>query len=415
MSNPRSQRLHRRQERRDAEHAVKQAQRAMEAAQIQQAAALARALAAARPEDGGEESDLPNSEDEPESSGPDNDGDGNRVTAAEPTLRETHLHDGRRSPILTPTLQTWSGNRSVSARRRRRTRAWDLAQGPDASRVAVTGPQPARDPQVRLPKYSGQYELETFLFQLETAAKCAGWSDTTTAAQLVLALEGEALAALHGLADRDSKAAVIEALQLRFGETDVAERSVTALRHRVRKANEPLAVFAAELRRLVCRGYPGVPREVHERTLRRAFLEGLTPEWLSRAANSLPTSDFSTTLLETGRLETSLARFEQPRPRTPAPRARAVHPEEENEEEEEVARQADAPAAPNRYPGRGGPCYRCQEAGHVAADCEAPAPRNRPACQRCGREGHQAGDCRSSRKQDRRPTPPTGNGRGAAQ
>ena len=370
----------------------------MEEAQIQQTAA-AQAWAAARPTDSGEDSDLAGSGDERRASGADDDD-----------------NDGQRGPTPTPTLQTWSRNRSVPDRQRART--WDLDRGSDAPRAVVAELPPARDPhtQVRLPKYSGQSELQTFLIQLETAAEYAGWSDRATTAQLILALEGEALTAIDGLTNRHDGAAIINALQDRFGETDVAERSVTLLQDRVRKAGESLAVFAADLRRLVRRGYPDSPREAHERTLRRAFLRGLTPEWLRRAASSLPTTDFSTTLQEAGRLETNLAPLEKPQPRAPAPRTRAAHPEEGyEEEEEEVARQATTPAAPNRYTGRGGPCYRCQETGHVAEDCEALEPRNRPACRRCGRGGHQAGDCRAPRKQDRRPPPPAGNGRGAAQ
>ena len=309
------------------------------------------------------------------------------------------------------------GQRDRSTPSHRGVRAWGTNRGLDIPRAVVPGLPPAHDPRIRLPKYSGQHDLQTFLMQLETAAEFEGWSDRATTAQLILALEGEALAALEGLPDRHDGEAIITALQDRFGQMNIEERSVALLQDRVRKEGEPLAIFAAELRKLVRRGYPLSPRGEIDRTLRRAFLRGLTPEWLRRAVACLPATDFSTTLHEAHRIETDLAPLEKPQPRPPAPRVRAAQPEaeQEREEEEEVTRQATTPAAPSRPTGRGGPCYRCQEAGHVAEDCEAPKPRNRPACRRCGQGGHQAGDCEAPRKQDRKPSPPAGNGRGVAQ
>ena len=353
MANPRTERFYRRQEkRRDAEQAMDRALRAMEEARSQRAAA-AQALAA----DSGDDSDPVGSGDEQQAS----DDDNNQAITAGQAPRETRV-DRQRGPTTTPTRRAGSRDRSTPGHRG--VRAWGTDRGLDVPRAVVPGLPPAHDPRLRLPKYSGQYDLQTFLIQLETAAEFEGWSDRATTAQLIMALEGEALSAIDGLPDRRDGEAIINALKDRFRETDVAERSVALLQDRVRKAGEPLAVFAADLRRLVRRGYPISPREEQDRTLRRAFLRGLTPVWLRRAVNSLPTSDFSTTLQEAGRLETNLAPLEEPQPLPSAPRTDVGSL---YEEEEEVARRANMPVAPDRYAGRGELCYHCQGTGHVAA------------------------------------------------
>ncbi|KAJ8359662.1 hypothetical protein SKAU_G00161870 [Synaphobranchus kaupii] len=221
--------------------------------------------------------------------------------------------------------------------------------------------------QLKLPRFNGTASLESYLAQLELAAQLASWTPEQTAGHLALALEGPALEAILDLppAERQNLQALTAALQRRFTQHRSAEASREKLLSRYRCEEESWGKVAADVQRYAREAYPEFDAAAQEKLALHAFLRALTPERLRDHVSLAQPGSISEALSMTTRAEDTLAI----RP-TPQPTRQHVRVADG----EEVCWTRTPLQRPARRQGR---CYRCDEPGHIARDCPAPAPKPR--------------------------------------
>ncbi|KAJ8353404.1 hypothetical protein SKAU_G00209710 [Synaphobranchus kaupii] len=233
--------------------------------------------------------------------------------------------------------------------------------------------------QLKLPRFNGTASLESYLAQLELAAQLASWTPEQTAGHLALALEGPALEAILDLppAERQNLQALTAALQRRFTQHRSAEASREKLLSRYRCEEESWGKVAADVQRYAREAYPEFDAAAQEKLALHAFLRALTPERLRDHVSLAQPGSISEALSKTTRVEDTLAI----RP-TPQPTRQHVRVADG----EEVCWTRTPLQRPARRQGR---CYRCDEPGHIARDCPAPAPKPRkpPPSGKRGRDG----------------------------
>ncbi|KAJ8346916.1 hypothetical protein SKAU_G00283170 [Synaphobranchus kaupii] len=193
------------------------------------------------------------------------------------------------------------------------------------------------------------------------------------AGHLALALEGPALEAILDLplAERQNLQALTAALQRRFIQHRSAEASQEKLLSHYRCEEESWGKVAADVQRYAREAYPEFDAAVQEKLALHAFLRALTPERLRVHVSLAQPGSISEALVKTTRAEDTLAI-------RPTPQPTRQHVKVADGEEVRWTR------TPLQRPaGRQGRCYRCDEPGHIARDCPAPAPKPRKR----GRDG----------------------------
>ncbi|KAJ8364905.1 hypothetical protein SKAU_G00137360 [Synaphobranchus kaupii] len=221
--------------------------------------------------------------------------------------------------------------------------------------------------QLKLPRFNGTASLESYLAQLELAAQLASWTPEQTAGHLALALEGPALEAFQDLlpAERQNLQALTAALQRRFTQHRSAEASWEKLLSRYRCEEESWEKVAADIQRYAPEAYPEFNAAAQEKLALHAFLRALTPERLRDHVSLAQPGSISEALIKTTRAEDTLAI--RPTPQPTRQHVRVADGEEVRWTRTPLQR-------PARRQGR---CYRCEEPGHIARDCPAPAPKPR--------------------------------------
>ena len=252
--------------------------------------------------------------------------------------------------------------------------------------------RPATAPRTpaKLPKYTGTTPLEPYLSQVQIAAWHNGWSGEEAAVHLALALEGKALQVLLDLgpAGQHDYLSLTTALERRFGQRRFADQSKEQLASRRRQEGESLGTLASDVQLYVQHGYPRFDTAAQDELALHAFLQALSPERLRQHVRLTMPQSLSEALCEAERAE-GIFSTRPIQQRTFAPRAHvrlAGYDEEEEEEEAEEVRQVQPPPRPpQRWPlpsrrrpsGPTNRCHRCDEPGHMARDCPAPAPKAR--------------------------------------
>lgn len=225
---------------------------------------------------------------------------------------------------------------------------------------------------IKLPRYTGRGELESYQNQVRFAASYNGWDETQTATHLALALEGDACQVLLDLdsAEPLTLPALMTALERRFGQRQFLEVSREKLTMRRRIGAESLSVLAADIRLLARRGYPQLDKAGQQELACQTFLQALTPERLQQQVRIAKPASLDAALHEAERLELILG-TKPNETQANTPRVRAAD-DEDSEEVRWVQRN------PNRQrEQRERRCFRCDEPGHFARDCIAPAPKAR--------------------------------------
>ncbi|KAJ8364253.1 hypothetical protein SKAU_G00130840 [Synaphobranchus kaupii] len=234
---------------------------------------------------------------------------------------------------------------------------------------AVTSPE-WQTPAVRVSRrpdgFSGRQDnpASSYLAQLELAAQLGGWTPEQIAGHLALALQGPALEAILDLppAERQNLQALTAALQRRFIQHRSAEASWEKLPSRYRCEEESWGKVAADVQRYACEAYPEFDAAAQEKLVLHAFLRALTPERLRDNVSLAQPGSISEALIKTTRAEDTLAI--RPTPQPTRQHVRVADGEEVHWTRTPLQRPA----------GRQG---RCDEPGHIARDCPAPAPKPR--------------------------------------
>ncbi|KAJ8349268.1 hypothetical protein SKAU_G00243980 [Synaphobranchus kaupii] len=244
--------------------------------------------------------------------------------------------------------------------------------------------------QLKLPHFNGTASLESYLAQLELAAQLSGWTPEQTAGHLALALEGPALEAILDLppTERQNLQALTAALQRRFIRHRSAEASREKLLSRYRCEEESWGKVAADVQRYAREAYPEFNAAAQEKLALHAFLRALTPERLRDHVSLAQPGSISEALVKTTRAEDTLAI--RPTPQPTCQHVRVADGEE--------VRWTCTPL--QRPAGRQGRCYRCDEPGHIAHNCPAPAPKPRKPPP----SGNEAGTAQSTPQHRRAPT-----------
>ncbi|KAJ8333917.1 hypothetical protein SKAU_G00412360 [Synaphobranchus kaupii] len=221
--------------------------------------------------------------------------------------------------------------------------------------------------QLKLPRFNGTASLESYLAQLELAAQLASWTPEQTAGHLALAQEGPALEAILDLppAERQNLQALTAALQRRFTQHRSAEASREKLLSRYRCEEESWGKVAADVQRYAREAYPEFDAAAQEKLALHAFLRARAPERLRDHVSLAQPGSISKALSKTTRAEDTLAIWPTPQPTRQHIRVA----------DGEEVRWTHTPL--QRPAGRQGQCYRCDEPGHIARDCPAPAPKPR--------------------------------------
>ena len=238
---------------------------------------------------------------------------------------------------------------------------------------------------VKLPKYNGTTPLAPYLSQLQLAALHSGWSDGEAATHLALALEGKAVQVLLDLAPAEQRDLhyLTTALQRRFGQRCSTDFNREQLASRHRQEGESLGTLAADVQLYAQRGYPHFDAAAQEELALHAFLRGLSPERLRQHVRLVTPQSLTEALREAERAEVVLSTTRPVQQRASAPRPLVRMADYEEGEEAEEVRQAMPPQSQFRggtprskkVPRSTQRCYRCDEPGHIARDCPAPAPK----------------------------------------
>ncbi|KAJ8333957.1 hypothetical protein SKAU_G00412760 [Synaphobranchus kaupii] len=233
--------------------------------------------------------------------------------------------------------------------------------------------------QLKLPRFNRTASLESYLAQLELAAQLGGWTPEQTAGHLALALEGTALEAILDLppAEQQNLQALTAALQQRFIQHRSTKSSREKLLSRYRCEEESWGKVADDVQCYAREAYPEFDAAAQEKLALHAFLRALTPERLRDHVSLAQPGSISEALVKTTRAEDTLAI--RPTPQPTRQHVRVADGEEVRWTRTPLQRPA----------GRQGRCYRCDEPGHIARDCPAPAPKPRkpPPFGKRGRDG----------------------------
>lgn len=136
---------------------------------------------------------------------------------------------------------------------------------------------PAAHGFVKPPTFDGETPWTMYQRQFEAAAVSNGWNEKQKATALVLALRGKALDILQNIpvAKQEDYAAVVGALELRYGNKYLTQVYQSQLKTRVQGPNESLQEFSADLERMVRLAYPQAPEEFINQISVQYFIDGV--------------------------------------------------------------------------------------------------------------------------------------------
>lgn len=131
-------------------------------------------------------------------------------------------------------------------------------------------------PNVKLPTFSGNTSLETFLAKFQYIARFLQWSEDEKLFHISSCLDGPAGHALWDAGPQTSFDSMVNLLRARFGQQGQAERYRAELKARKRKPNETLQGLYQDICRLIALAYPQEPGSVSSAILaRNAFMDAL--------------------------------------------------------------------------------------------------------------------------------------------
>ena len=198
------------------------------------------------------------------------------------------LFSGRRASTVTTT----NFREPISTPRRRN----DMAPEPSTFQDPVPDPwegilsrPTVKKYDVPLPRqlvYDGKMSWDSFIKPFLTTAAACGWTETDRHFRLISSLRGEAAEYVFNQLSpeiAESFTGIQRALESRFREKRTSASYLNELENRKFSPKEELLEYAADIKRLVHKGYPTADEHTRETINVRYFLRGLSDQQLAVA------------------------------------------------------------------------------------------------------------------------------------
>ena len=181
-----------------------------------------------------------------------------------------HSTDRERQPDRTAALDRhrWLPlDDTISLARRRHDRMQSSLPTTDRHRIPTT---------LRLSEFDGQGYVQTHILKYRYAKRYYNWSDDEGVAHLKQSLVGDASCILWNISDNCTEQALIEMLQLRFGNQRQADNLKFQFKVRKQGKNETIdQYFSAILKLSQLALYPSQDSEILQSSICDQFVEGL--------------------------------------------------------------------------------------------------------------------------------------------
>ncbi|GFX05710.1 retrovirus-related Pol polyprotein from transposon 412 [Trichonephila clavipes] len=158
---------------------------------------------------------------------------------------------------------------------------------------------PYSKPSIKLSTYDGKSSWQVYKTQFSIVADANQWDSHTKACQLAASLRAEAADILQTLPEtqRLDFDALVNALELRFGEKCVKDYSRLQLKSRQQKVSETLQELATDVERLSHLAFSDCPTEVREVLALQHFIDGVRDPEIQKALRMADLKDLKGALV----------------------------------------------------------------------------------------------------------------------
>ncbi|GFX65955.1 retrovirus-related Pol polyprotein from transposon 412 [Trichonephila clavipes] len=158
---------------------------------------------------------------------------------------------------------------------------------------------PYSKPSIKLSTYDGKSSWQVYKIQFSIVADANQWDSQTKACQLAASLRADAADILQTLPEtqRLDFDALVNALELRFGEKCVKDYSRLQLKSRQQKVSETLQELATDVERLSHLAFSDCPTEVREVLALQHFIDGVRDPEIQKALRMADLKDLKGALV----------------------------------------------------------------------------------------------------------------------
>ncbi|GFV52414.1 retrovirus-related Pol polyprotein from transposon 412 [Trichonephila clavipes] len=158
---------------------------------------------------------------------------------------------------------------------------------------------PYSKPSIKLSTYDGKSSWQVYKTQFSIVADANQWDSQTKACQLAASLRADAADILQTLPEtqRLDFDALVNALELRFGEKCVKDYSRLQLKSRQQKVSETLQELATDVERLSHLAFSDCPTEVREVLALQHFIDGVRDPEIQKALRMADLKDLKEALV----------------------------------------------------------------------------------------------------------------------
>ncbi|GFT05968.1 hypothetical protein TNCV_3927031 [Trichonephila clavipes] len=158
---------------------------------------------------------------------------------------------------------------------------------------------PYSKPSIKLSTYDGKSSWQVYKTQFSIVADANQWDSQTKACQLAASLRADAADILQTLPEtqRLDIDALVNALELRFGEKCVKDYSRLQLKSRQQKVSETLQELATDVERLSHLAFSDCPTEVREVLALQHFIDGVRDPEIQKALRMADLKDLKGALV----------------------------------------------------------------------------------------------------------------------
>ncbi|GFX35073.1 retrovirus-related Pol polyprotein from transposon 412 [Trichonephila clavipes] len=164
---------------------------------------------------------------------------------------------------------------------------------------------PYSKPSIKLSTYDGKSSWQVYKTQFSIVADANQWDSQTKACQLAASLRADAADILQTLPEtqRLDFDALVNALELRFGEKCVKDYSRLQLKSRQQKVSETLQELATDVERLSHLAFSDCPTEVREVLALQHFIDGVRDLEIQKALRMADLKDLKGAIVFAMKLE----------------------------------------------------------------------------------------------------------------